>query len=148
MGLEKLNELTAEIENTDDRMLRSEILIDLAKEYAEAPESVAKRPFSEEHKSPACQSDAFVWVVRSGDSLTPFFTVENPQGLSAKALAAVLVKTCSGISIAEMREIEDGIVHRIFGPTLSMGKGEGLMGMIRKMKQLAEKAVKTEGLEK
>ena len=141
MGLEKLTELVAEIESTEDRLLRSEILIDLAKDYSETPETVAKRPFSDEHRSPACQSDAYVWVVKSTDGkLFPHFTVENPQGLSAKALAAVLVKTCSGVTLEDMREIEDGVVHRIFGPTISMGKGEGLMGMIRKMKQLAESA--------
>lgn len=149
MGIEKLTELATEIENTEDRMLRSEILIDLANEYAEAPETVAKRPFPDDHKSPACQSDAFVWVVKAADErLFPYFTVENPQGLSAKALAAILVKTCSGISLAEMRSVEDGVVNRIFGPTLSMGKGEGLMGMIRKMKQLAERVANKTGQEK
>lgn len=139
MGLGKLNELVQEIESIDDRVIRSEILIDLANEYKPVPESVAVRPFPEAHKSPACQSDAFVWVVKGeGDKLSPFFAVENPQGLSAKALASVLVQTCSGLTRAEVLAVDEGIVPRIFGATISMGKGEGLMGMIRKMKQLAE----------
>jgi hypothetical protein len=37
-----------------------------------------------------------------------------------------------------MLAVDEGIIPRIFGATISMGKGEGLMGMIRKMKQLAE----------
>lgn len=143
MPLDKLHALIDEIESTDDRLVRSEILIDLAKEFSEVPDAVAQRPFPEAHKSPACQSDAYVWVVKSDEGVFyPYFAVENPQGISAKALASVLTKTCSGLSAFELLSVEDNLVPRIFGPTISMGKGEGLMGMIRKMRQLAADTVK------
>ena len=143
MSLKNLNALIEEIEGTEDRMLRSEILIDLAKAYAEVPASVASRPFPDDHKAPACQSDAFVWVEKGQNGLlTPYFAVENPQGLSAKALASVLSQNCSDLSIEEMLAIDEEVVPRIFGATISMGKGEGLKGMIRKMKLLAGRTVK------
>lgn len=141
MTLAALKELVAEVESTDDRLMRSEILIDLSKQFSEVPAHIAQRPFPENQKSPACQSDAYVWVKRADDgALIPYFAVENPQGLSAKALAAVLTKTCTGMNREEMMLVEENIVHRLFGPTISMGKGEGLMGIIRKMKQLAATA--------
>jgi hypothetical protein len=51
-----------------------------------------KRPFPAYNKVPACESDAYVFPVEKNGSLEFFFAVENPQGISAKALAVILAK--------------------------------------------------------
>ena len=137
----KLELLIADIESVDDRMVRAEILTELGNSYQEVPAAVAHRPFSQEHKVTACQSDAYVWVVMSDQGLCfPYFAVENPQGLSAKALASLLTQGCSGVTAQEISAVSDGIVARVFGSTISMGKAEGLMNMVRLMRRLAHEA--------
>jgi cysteine desulfuration protein SufE len=63
--------------------------------------------------------------------------VENPQGISAKALAAVLDEGLSGCSPDQVQLVSEDIVDQIFGKALSMGKGTGLRGMVRLIKGLA-----------
>ena len=47
---------------------------------------------------PQCESDAYVWALKKpDDTLKLYFAVENPSGVSAKALAAILDKTLSGL---------------------------------------------------
>ena len=42
---------------------------------------------------PHCESEAYVWAVPNADgTLELHFAVENPSGVSAKALAAILQK--------------------------------------------------------
>lgn len=107
-----------------------EFLIDIASRFKEVPPAIAERPFNKENKVPACESDAYVWV-KDGKL---FFAVENPQGISAKALAVILDENFSGTD--DIRNIPESLVDTIFGSTISMGKGEGLRGMVRLAKNL------------
>jgi sulfur transfer protein SufE len=68
--------------------------------------------------------------------------VENPSGISAKALAAILDKTLSGADPAQVAEIPMDIVERIFRQNISMGKGMGLMSMVSAVSDLARHYVK------
>lgn len=77
----------------------------------------------------------------AGDSGVKFhFAVENPQGISAKAMAVILDETLSGEDPDTIATVPADIVYQIFGKELSMGKGQGLMGMIELAKVLAKKA--------
>lgn len=129
---EKLADLLATLEMVDDRNVRIQLLIDLAEGFEEVPASVAARPFPESHRVPGCESEAFVWAEPQGDGTFRYrFAVENPQGISAKALAAILDRTLSGVPPDEVSRVPADLIYRIFGPELSMGKSMGLMGMIQ-----------------
>ena len=137
---EKLAEIIADIESITDPYEKSEVLIEYADQFKEVPESVATRPFPEEHRVPFCESDAYVWVEQNPDGTLKFyFAVENPQGISAKALAAILDESLSGLPPEVIAQISPDIVLKIFGRNISMGKGQGLMGMVSMVKSLAEK---------
>lgn len=123
---------------TSDRAERIETLISLAKQFQPVPPEVATKPYGEEHRVPGCESEAFIWAQREeSDRIRFFFAVENPQGISAMALARILDQGLSGESSAAIQGISDEIVLEIFGRELSMGKQMGLMGMVRMVKALA-----------
>lgn len=136
---EKLADLLATLELVDDRNVRIQLLIDLAEGFEEVPASVAARPFPESHRVPGCESEAFVWAEPLPDRTFRYrFAVENPQGISAKAMA-VLLDTLSGAPPEQVAEIDQDIVYRVFGRELSMGKSMGLMGMVSMVKNMARK---------
>ena len=57
-----------------------------------SPPGIATRPFDPSHQVPQCESDAYVWAQKLPDgTMKYYFAVENPSGISAKALAAILV---------------------------------------------------------
>ena len=76
---------------------RASMLISYADQFKEVPAEIAQRPFAKEHQVPFCESEAYVWAVPNPDgTLRFYFAVENPSGVSAKALAVILDKTLSG----------------------------------------------------
>ena len=74
------------------------------------------------------------------NALALHFAVENPSGLSAKALAAILQKTLSRLKPEEIETISPEIVEQIFRQNISLGKGMGLMGMVNAVRALAARA--------
>jgi cysteine desulfuration protein SufE len=114
---------------------RIDALISIAEKFKQAPPSVAERPYDEANRVPACESEAFVWAVdRPDGTLDFYFAVENPQGVSARALSVILGETLSGAPIEEVANIDEGLVYSFFGDELSMGKSMGLtsiVGMVR-----------------
>jgi cysteine desulfuration protein SufE len=114
-----------------DRGLRSEMLIEYADRFEEVPAAVASRPFPERSRAPRCESEAFVFASDQPDgTLKLWFAVENPQGLSAKAWAVILDQALSGQPLEQVVRVPQDVVFRIFGRDLSMGKGQGLLGML------------------
>ena len=125
-----LTELVADFEFVD-RALRAEMLIEYADRFRDVPPAIATRPFSERNRAPRCELDAYVFPVERADGTLDFhFAVENPQGLSAKAWAVILAETCNGQPLEQVAVIPQNILFRIFGKDLSMGKGQGLIGML------------------
>ena len=123
-----------------DRMERIEVLIGIADRFEEVPETVARRPFPEDHKVPACESEAYLWAKPMDDGTLKFhFAVENPQGISAKAMAVILDEGLSGIPPEEVMKVDGDLVYEIFGNELSMGKSMGLMGMVSMARNSAKK---------
>jgi len=139
----KLAELLGTLDVVGDRSQRIQLLIDIAAGFAEVPARLATRPFGEEHRVPACESEAFVWAEPRADGTLDFhFAVENPQGISARALATILRDTVSGAPLDEVAGLSGDLVYRVFGRELSMGKSMGLMGMVTMVRQYAEGALK------
>ena len=120
---------------------RTSMLLSYADQFREVPPSIATRPFAKSHQVPQCESDAYVWANKQPDGTIKFyFAVENPSGVSAKALATILDKTLSGLPAKDIATVDCGIVEQIFRQNISMGKGMGLMAMVNAVQALAKAA--------
>lgn len=138
----KLAETVELLAMLPDRGERIQMLISVADRFRDVPERIAARPFPEEHKVPACESEAYVWAEPLPEGTLKFhFAVENPQGISAKAMAVILDESLSGQPPAEVARISGDVVYEIFGRELSMGKSMGLMGMVSMVANYARKAL-------
>lgn len=114
-----------------ERDERIELLIEYADRFKEVPPEVAVRPFPEENHVQRCESQAYVWAVDRDDGTQRyFFAVENPQGVSAKSFAVILDETLSGQPLEDVAETPTDVVFKIYGRDISMGKGQGLLGML------------------
>jgi cysteine desulfuration protein SufE len=119
---------------------RTNMLLSYADKFREVPPEIASRPFPSRHLVPHCESEAYVWAVpQPGGTLRLAFAVENPSGVSAKALAAILESTLSGLPAADIAQVDPDIVERIFRQNISMGKGMGLMSMVQAVRSLARR---------
>lgn len=126
-----------------DRNERIQALIGIARRFHPVPESVAARPYPEEAKVPACESEAFLFTRPRADGTLDFhFAVENPQGISAQAMAVILDETLSGAPLTQVAEVPRDLPYMLFGNELSMGKSMGLMGMVAMTQAAARRAVK------
>lgn len=136
----KVAELLEDLKLVEDRNDRLMTLIDFADRFREVPPSVAERPFPESNHVQRCESDAYVFVTPHPEGGVKYhFAVENPQGISAKAMAVILDETLSGEDPDSIAAVPTDLVYQVFGRELSMGKGQGLMGMIELVKILAKK---------
>ena len=125
-----LAEVVGEFEAVD-RGLRAEMLIEYADQFEAVPPSVAARPYPELNRAPRCESEAYVFATDQPDGTLRFwFAVENPQGLSAKAWAAILKDTLTGQPLEQVARVPQETIFKIFGRDISMGKGQGLIGML------------------
>ena len=135
--LTRLLETFAEMSEEDERV---EVLLDFAQRFVPVPERVASPPYPEEKRVPFCESEAYFWVEDQPDtSLKVYFAVENPSGVSAKALAYILDRTLSGAAAEQIAAVSPDIVSTIFRNNISMGKGMGLMAMVRAVQKEAKK---------
>lgn len=131
---EKLQAVLDELAMFPDKNDKISLLIDYAGKYERVPESIAKPPFPGKHKVEYCESEAYVWVTTNNDGTVKlYFAVENPQGISAKALAGILDRSLSGLTPGEIKDIDSEVVYDIFGKELSMGKSMGLTGIVKKV---------------
>jgi cysteine desulfuration protein SufE len=123
---------------------RTNLLLSYADVFKEVPASVATRPFPKDHLVPHCESEAYIWALIQPDgTMTLHFAVENPSGVSAKALAAILERSLSGLRPAEIAEVTPDIVEDIFRQNISMGKGLGLMSMVEAVRALAKRHLRS-----
>ena len=120
---------------------RTSLLLSYAEQFKEVPPAVATRPFATTHLVPHCESEAYVWALKQPDgTLKLYFAVENPSGVSARALGTILDRSLSGLPASQIAEVTPDIVERIFRQNISMGKGLGLMSMVQAVRSLARAA--------
>lgn len=137
-----LADLVAEFDSVD-RGLRAEMLIETADRFEQVPEAVAKRPFPESQRAPRCESDAYVFATdRPDGTIDLWFAVENPQGISAKAWAVILGEALSGQPLEDIARVPHDVIFRIFGRDVSMGKGQGMIGMLEVVQHEAAKRLR------
>jgi len=124
-----------------DRAERMEYLIEYADRFRNVPDRIATRPYAEERRVKRCESQAYVWAEDAGpDAQRYHFAVENPQGVSAKSFCAILDETVSGAPLAQVTAIPGDAVFAIYGREISMGKGEGLLGILDAVRGFAREA--------
>ena len=139
---ERLAALLAEFETITDRYERYEVLTEYADEFQEVPAEVATRPFPRERLVPHCESQVYFWARENGNhTLTFYFAVDNPQGLSAKAMATILDQTCSHVPAWQVAAIPDDLPQRLFGKDLSMGRTLGLTSLVAMVKAAAKRHI-------
>ena len=137
----RLGEILDLMAATQDPGERAEVLLDLAGRFREVPPEIARRPFSRANLVPGCESEVYVWGLLQPDGrLVLHFAVENPSGVSAKALASALAYGLSGQGVSEVARVDPDIVFDIFRRDISMGKGLGLMSMVKAVKEIATRA--------
>jgi cysteine desulfuration protein SufE len=135
----KLQEILDDLSFYTDRAERIQALIELGEQFKNPTE--AEMPRTPESRVPGCESEVFVTSTpSSNDALSFRFAVDNPQGISAMALATILDQGVSGAPRRQIEEISDEIVYTIFGRELSMGKSLGLTGMVKMVKAEAAKS--------
>lgn len=134
---EPIQEVVDTLAMFDDRADKIQALISIGDRFVAVPESVASRPFSEDHRVPGCESQVFVWGTPAGAGWHFEFAVENPQGLSAMAMAVILQEGLEGLTADQISAVPDEVVYEIFGRELSMGKSMGLMNMLQMCKRLS-----------
>ena len=130
---EALAEVLDDFSYITDRHERAEYLIQIADRFADVkvPPEISTAPHPEENHVKMCESDAYVWVVDQPDGTQKYyFDVLNPQGLSAMAMSVVLGESLSGKPLEQVAEVQTDIVFKLFGKEVSMGKGQGLMGIV------------------
>ena len=140
----KLQEVLELFASFDDPADRTTLLLGYADQFRQVPPSIATRPYAKTCLVPHCESEAYVWAILQPDqTMKLYFAVENPSGVSAKALATILDKTLSGLPPEEVAKVTPDIVEQIFRQNISMGKGMGLMSMVGAVQALARRASAT-----
>jgi cysteine desulfuration protein SufE len=135
----RLQDFVDTISFLPDENERISLLIDYADKYKEAPPEIAEKPYPDRNKVTFCESGAYVWTIKEDDGRLKFyFAVENPQGISAKALAAILDKTLSMEKPENISNISEDIVNKIFGQSLSSRKNMSLTVIIQIIKRDAK----------
>ncbi len=129
-----------------ERGERVDYLIEYADQFVNVPERIAVRPYPEERRVKRCESQAYVWAEDDGAGAQKYwFAVENPQGVSAKSFCAILDDTVSGAAPEEVLRIPGDVVFDIFGREISMGKGEGLLGILTSVQAFARESAARRG---
>ena len=140
---EKLDDLQETLDMFADPSSRAELLIGFADKFKGVPTDVASRPYPKRHQVPQCESEAYVWADVTPDrTLQLHFAVENPSGISAKALAVILDSVYSGQPAEDVLSLDPEIVERVFRQNISMGKGMGLKSMVLAVQALTRDALK------
>lgn len=137
----ELQEILEDFDFITDRNERAAYLIEIADRFdaVKVPESISTAPHPEVNHVTMCESDAYVWAIDQEDGTQQYyFDVLNPQGLSAMAMSVILGETLSGKPLDDVTQVQSDIVFKIFGREVSMGKGQGLMGIVNMVTAFAK----------
>ncbi len=120
-----------------ERQERIDYLIAVASEFVNP--SSEEVPRTAENRVPGCESEAYIASEPAAVGRKFRIAVDNPQGISAMAMAVILDQSLSGESPSVVQQVPEDIVYKVFGNELSMGKTMGLLGMVRMVKTEAGK---------
>jgi sulfur transfer protein SufE len=125
-GKEKLDEL---LDIMSDMPLyeKQMLLLDYSDRFVRAP---AKYSRDKTRQVSHCESGVFVWVDKK-ESVGVYFDVLNPNGVSARALCAVLQECFDGNWQHILTVDDEEFVSALFGDNVAMGRKQGLISVIR-----------------
>lgn len=124
-----------------DRADRIQTLIAISDQYRPIPESEISKPYPEDRRVPGCETEVFIFDAPAEHPWPCLVAVQNPQSISAMALAVMLSKGMKGASVSELQAMNGELVYQIFGKELSMGKSMGLTNTLEMMKRAAIKKI-------
>ncbi len=136
-----LQEVLEDFSFVTDRNERAEFLIEVADRFndVKVPENISTVPHPQDNHVMYCESDAYVWAIDNEDGTQTYrFDVLNPQGLSAMAMSVILGESLSGKPLEQVAAVPNDIVFKIFGKEISMGKGQGLIGIVNMVSHAAK----------
>lgn len=134
----KLQEFLDDLAMFEDRAERIDALISIGQRFKN-PDAVSL-PRIPETRVPGCESEVYVSSTPMDQGRRFVIAVDNPQGISAMALAQILDENLSGEPESEFESLSEELVYEVFGRELSMGKSLGLTNMVRMVKQEAMKS--------
>jgi cysteine desulfuration protein SufE len=130
-----IQEFVENLSFIDDRAERIQVLIELSRSYKPAKQ---EKPYPAENRVPGCESEVYTWVTLSSENnLNLEIAVDNPQGISAMSLAALIASGLQNQSPTLANQLDEDIVYALFGKELSMGKSMGLTNLVRQIKAQA-----------
>ncbi len=139
---ERLRDLLDMFSMMEDRQDRVQALIGIADHFEPVPSRIASAPYPEGARVPNCESEAFAFAEpMENGNLRYWFAIENPQGVSAMAMAKVIDDTLSGEAPEQVLSVPPDVVYALFGRELSMGKSAGLMGMVQMVHAMTRRAM-------
>lgn len=128
---EPIQEFIENLSFLPDRADRIQALIELSKSYKPANH---EKPYPADHRVPGCESEVYTWVALVDGGLDIQIVVDNPQGLSAMALAAILTEALQDKTPDAATDLDGELVFSLFGRELSMGKSLGLTNLVQQIK--------------
>ncbi len=134
---QKLQELLDDLSMFSDRADRIDALISIGQRFKNPSQDVVPR--STQTRVPGCESEVYVSSQESGEGRKFLIAVDNPQGISAMAMAQILDESLSGQPSSEAEKVSEEIVFDVFGRELSMGKSMGLTNMVKMVKREASR---------
>ena len=139
---ESLSELLSDFESITNPREKADMIRFYSDSFESVSTEIATRPYPDANLVASCVSKVYVWANPIENNVLSYhFAVENPQGVSAQALCAILDETLSGVSLDLVLQVPSDIVHIIFGKELSMGKLAGLTGIISAVKSFANQYI-------
>lgn len=133
----KLQEFLDDLAVFEDRTERIDALISIGQRFKNPDSTVLPR--TQETRVPGCESEVYVSSTPMDQGRKFIIAVDNPQGISAMALAQILDENLSGETKSEFENLSEDLVYEVFGRELSMGKSLGLTNMVRMVKEEAKK---------
>lgn len=118
-----------------DRSERIQALIEIGEGFKNPGQNEVPRNGAT--RVPGCESEVYISAEPFAQGKRFLIAVDNPQGISAMALAMILKEGLDGAPPEQVAQVTEEIVYEIFGRELSMGKSLGLTGMVRMVKILA-----------
>jgi cysteine desulfuration protein SufE len=133
---QRLRRLLDSWQQLSDQNQRIEALVAYAQRYPSLESQSGESLPGAENLVPGCESQVYVWSEPSHNNRRRLrFRVNNPSGISSMALAVLLEETLSEEDPEAVRSVDEEFVYDLFGRELSMGKGMGLLNMVRMAKK-------------
>ncbi|MFM9873243.1 MAG: SufE family protein [Fimbriimonadaceae bacterium] len=130
-----IQEFVENLSFIDDRAERIQILIELSRSYKAANQ---EKPYPAENRVPGCESEVYTWLTLTPEgTLNLDIAVDNPQGISAMSLAALIASGLQNQLPTTANQLDEDLVYALFGKELSMGKSMGLTNLVRQIKAQA-----------